>query len=242
MNEGAPKDKERVNMGIFDKLKSGKNGNKVNDVNQENKTQEDVAHGWRAIEHTFSEIYPGQIDPKHYGTLISWKFGGNDPLDGISIYDAGDYWHFVTFGLSELYEKETTDLEWSGFGVEFTFKLKKDNFADEEAEIKGICGILQHIARITFTENTIFQPFEYLYTGQKSGIDTQMKSNITGFITILDQQAGKIQTPNGNVEFVQFIGVTDNELQALLNKEMNVSELFEKLGTDVTDYQRGSVL
>jgi len=226
-------------MGIFDKLKKEKNENDVNGVSN---AQEGVFHGWNAIKDTFDEIYPEQVDPKHYGTLIKWKFGGNDPLDGISIYDAGDYWHFVTFGLSELYEKETDDLEWSGSGMEFTFKLKKDNYEDEEAEIKGICGILQHIARISFTENTIFQPLEYLYTGQKDGIDTQMKSKITGFITILDPRAGRINTPNGKVEFVQFIGVTDNELQALLNKEINVTELFEKLGTDVTDYSRDSVI
>ena len=227
-------------MGIFDKLK--KKAKAENDNNDVSSTQEEVFHGWNAIKETFDNIYPEQFEPKHYGTLIKWKFGGNDPLDGISIYDAGDYWHFVTFGLSELYEKETDDLEWSGFGMEFTFKLKKDNYEDEEAEIKGICSILQHISRITFTENTIFQPFEYLYTGQKDGIDIQMKSNITGFITILDPQAGSINTPNGKVDFVQFIGVTDNELQALLHKEINVSDLFEKLGNDVTDYNRGSVI
>ena len=41
---------------------------------------------------------------KHYGTLISQKFGGKDPLEGISIYYSGDYWHFVTYGLTELYD------------------------------------------------------------------------------------------------------------------------------------------
>ena len=63
--------------------------------------------GWDAITATFEEIYPGQTEPKHYAALIKWRFGGNDPLDGISIYDGGDYWHFVTYGLSEIYEKET---------------------------------------------------------------------------------------------------------------------------------------
>ena len=80
--------------------------------------------GWDAITNECNRIYPNQENPKHYGTLISWKFGGNDPLDGISIYDGGNYWHFVTYGLSELYEKETDDTEYSGYGMEFTFKLK----------------------------------------------------------------------------------------------------------------------
>ncbi|CAH0435449.1 MULTISPECIES: suppressor of fused domain protein [Clostridium] len=50
---------------------------------------------------------------------------GIRPLDGISIYDAGEYYHFVTYGLSELYEKECEDKEYSGYGFEFTLKLKK---------------------------------------------------------------------------------------------------------------------
>ena len=119
------------------------------------------SNGWDAITEIFEEIYPGQTDPKHYGTLINWKFGGNDPLEGISIYDAGDYWHFVTYGLSEIDEKESDNKDISGYGMEFTLKLKKDNYEDEEAEIKGICGIFQTIARMTFTQGEIFRVYEY---------------------------------------------------------------------------------
>lgn len=75
--------------------------------------------GWDAITAEFSRIYPGQDNPKHYGTLIKWMFGGNGPLDGISIYDGGDYWHFVSYGLSELYDKECEDKEVSGYGDSF---------------------------------------------------------------------------------------------------------------------------
>ena len=200
------------------------------------------ANGWDAITEIFEEIYPGQTDPKHYGTLINWKFGGNDPLEGISIYDAGDYWHFVTYGLSEIDEKESDNKDISGYGMEFTLKLKKDNYEDEEAEIKGICGIFQTIARMTFTQGEIFRVYEYLYTGQKTGMDTKMKSNITGFITIPDPEAGIIHTKNGKVEFVEFIGVTDSELVAIMNKQLTVKELYKKLGSDITDYNRLSVV
>lgn len=204
--------------------------------------EEVVMDGWNAITEAFEAIYPGQDKPKHYGVLIPWSLGGNDPLDGISIYDAGDYWHFVTYGLSELYEKESENKEYSGFGMEFTLKLKKGCYEDEEAEIKGLCGILQSIARLTFNSGEIFDVFEYLYTGQTTGMDTQAKSNITGFITIPDTDVKSIQTPNGKVDFVQFIGVTDNELIKLKDKEIAVAELYEKLGSDLTDYSRESVL
>ncbi len=168
--------------------------------------------------------------------------GGNDPLEGISIYDGGDYWHFVTYGLSELYEKESNNQDISGYGMEFTLKLKKDNYEDEEAEIKCICGILQAIARITFTKGELFKAYEYLYTGQTTGIDTKMQSNITGFITIPDNNFNSTNTPNGTVDFVEFIGVTNDELLAIMNKKLDVKTLYEKLDSDITSYNRKSVI
>ena len=99
------------------------------------------ADGWLNIVKEVLRVYPGQTKPKHYGTLVKWRLGGNDPLDGISIYDGGDFYHFVTFGLTELYEKQSRNTELSGYGYEMTLKLKKYKFEDEEAEIKNICGI-----------------------------------------------------------------------------------------------------
>ena len=105
-------------------------------------------------------------------TALVGIVGGPDPLDGISIYDGGDYWHFVTYGLSDLYEKTNNESEYSGYGIEFTLKLKKGIY-DVEKEIKNLCGVLQQIARVTFTNNEIFQPNEFLYTGQTVGMDSE---------------------------------------------------------------------
>lgn len=222
-------------MGLFDKLKK-------KEETRENNNKEINAQGWDAITNECERVYPNQKNPKHYGTLVSYRLGGNDPLDGISVYDSGDYWHFVTYGLSELYDKESDIEEVSGYGMEFTFKLKKDNYENEENEIQCVCGILQSIARITFTKGELFNVYEYLYTGQTTGIDSKQKSNITGFITVPDDKFKEINTPNGKVCFVEFVGVTDNELKAIHNKEIRVKELYEKIGTDVTNYNRQSVI
>ncbi len=197
--------------------------------------------GWDAIIKAFEELYPDQLEPRHYGTLIGWRVGGKDPLDGISIYETDDYWHFITFGLSELFEKESDNKDISGYGMEFTLKLKKDDITKEEIELKGICGILQTIARLTFTNGEIFRPYEYIYTGQTVGIDTKQKSKLTGFILVPESKLEGIDTPNGHVDFVELIGVTDSELKAIMNKETTVKELYEKLGNDITDYKRDSI-
>lgn len=219
-------------MDVFDKFKK-------NNKNENNYVK---SNGWDAITNLCDKVYPNQENPKHYGTLISWRLGGNNPLQGISVYDGGDYWHFITYGLSELYEKESDIKEISGYGMEFTFKLKKDSYENEENEIKCVCGILQAIARITFTKGERFNAYEYLYSGQTEGIDYKGKSNITGFITVPDNKFHEIDTPNGKVCFVEFIGVTDSELKAIQNKQILVKELYEKIGTDITNYNRKSVI
>lgn len=212
------------------------------DAKEDAEEEDPETPGWDAITEAFEKLYPGQTNPKHYGTLVKWIFGGNDPLDGISIYDGGDYWHFVTYGLSEIYEKETDDPETSGYGMEFTLKLKKAGLMNEEAEIRGICGILQTIARMTFNNGEVFLPMEYLYTGQTTGMDVKQESKITGFITVPESKLPGIDTPNGKVLFVEFIGMTDAELLKIKNKECTVEEMYQKLGCDITDYRRASIV
>ncbi len=229
-------------MGIFDIFKKN---NKVPTETQPVATQPSNeikidTEGFDAITKEFERIYPGQTNPKHFGTLINWKFGGNDPLEGISIYEDVDCWHFVTYGFSELYEKEFEDKEISGYGFELTFRLKKDNYENLESEIKCICGILQTIGRMSYTNGDVFKAYEYIYTGQKSGIDSKGQSNITGFITIPDVKAQTIHPKNGKVDFVELIGVTDNELQRIINKEITVANLYTSLSSDITDYNRQS--
>ncbi len=220
-------------MGLFDKIK------KNNDKN-DGADEEVVMDGWGAIDEAFLRVYPGQEERKHFGTLIPWRLGGPDPLDGISVYDGGDCWPFVTYGLSELYEKESDDPKWSGFGMEFTMRLKKDCCEDEESEIRCVCGNFQNLAKITFNNGELFNAWEWIYTGQKNGIDVRQMSALTGFITVPDTLVRGIDTPNGHVDFVEFIGATDAELLKIQSKETTVRELFEKIG-DMTDYSRKSL-
>lgn len=217
-------------MGLFDIFKK-------QPTPTDQPTQEFTAYGGDAITAEFERVYVGQTNPKHYGALIKWRLGGNDPLDGISVYDGGDYWHFVTYGMTELYEKESENQEFSGYGYEMTFKLKKGCYTDEESEIKCICGILQAIARITFTQDEVFGPYEFLYTGQTTGIDAEQKSKLTGFICVPDSSLNTIDTPHGKVAFLEFIGMTDAELKSL-NTVQSVKDIYKTMGSDVTDYAR----
>lgn len=217
---------------MIESEKMGRDGN--------GEREEIAAPGWDAITAAFDALYPGQDSPLHFGCLIPWRLGGPDPLQGISVYDAGDCVHFVTYGLTDLYEKEGKDPNYSGFGYEFTLKLRKAGLEDEMAEQRGIAGILQSLARLTFEKGEQFYPNEYIYTGQETGMDAQGLSKLTGFITAEDE-AGTIDTPNGKVDFIKLIGVTDAELKAIMAKTLHVQELAGKIG-DLTDYTRESIV
>jgi hypothetical protein len=88
----------------------------------------DPVPGWDAINAALEPTY-GEVEPLHWGTVKRWRNGGPDPLDGISAYRVDGpppHWHFVSYGLSELYRKESEDPEVSGWGIELTFRLGRE--------------------------------------------------------------------------------------------------------------------
>lgn len=197
---------------------------------------------WEAITEAFEQAHPrlrGQ-EPACYHPFIPWSLGGDSPLDTIVVYDAEDYYYFLTCGFSEPFSQPVEGREESGYGFELTVRLKKAPLKDAEKEKRGMAGILQSLAALTFGEGEIYQPFEYIYTGQQTGLDAEAASKLTGFVTIPDS-AGKINTPDGTVQFVQLIGMTDGELQAVMNQEFTVSQLVQRLGQTLTDYGRQEI-
>lgn len=194
-----------------------------------------------AIEKAFEKVYPG-ITPKFFMNTHPWRLGGSEPLDYIYVYDCGEWLHFVSMGLSDLYEKESNDTETSGFGMEFTFRLKKSCCLDEAAEIQTVCQNMMNIAKFTFNDGELFMPYEWIYTGQTTGIDNRQVSELTGLILVPDARVSEITTPFGRVQFVEMVGAAHRELLALENESITVEELYARIGTDMTDYNRRSVV
>ncbi len=197
--------------------------------------------GWDAIVSAFEQIYPGQKHPKFFKAPLRYINGGKDPFDGILVYDGGDFWHFVGLGLSELYGKVTSNPHVSGWGVEYTFKLKKDQYENEEAELKRGCEILNARARDTMNLGQAYEAYQRVWDGQEIGIDSVRTSILTGLITVPDSSIESIDTPHGKVDFIEFVGMTSRELSTI-NTPEQVEALYRRLGTDVSDYRRKSIV
>jgi hypothetical protein len=205
---------------------------------------DDAAPGWDAIDAALRPLY-GDQEPLHWGTVIKYRLGGPDPLDGISAYrhdapPAPPHWHFVTYGMSELYAKESEDPDFSGWGFEFTFRLAR-NAADEQPPTWPL-NLLNNLARYVYSSGNLFAPGHYLpFNGP---IATGENTALHAALFTEDPELKTIHTPHGKVQFLQLVGATLDELAAA--RAWDVGRFLELLATRhpllVTDLSRPSVL
>ena len=198
----------------------------------------DEAPGWDAIDEACARVH-GEQKPHHYGTIVKWRLGGPDPLDGISVFSRADHWHFVGYGLTELYGKESKDEKVSGFGFELTFRLKRDE-GDEVPP--WALNFLQNLARYVASSGNRFGPGHHLNANGPiaSGVETL----IHGVSFAVDPELGEIETPHGHVVFLQIVGITLDELDAMKRwRSQGVLDLMKKTNPLlVTDLDRPSLL
>lgn len=183
------------------------------------------------------------IEPEYYRPIISAKFGGDFLLDSVVLYKTKEIIEFVTLGFSDLEEKEIENGEYSGYGFELSIKLniKDMNESKINKECNNIFNIFNYLAGYIFESGKVFQDNQYIYTGQSEGIDAERKSALTGFI-ITTHKAGVVKTINGKVKILQLTGMTDKELKAAIDKKIEVNKLIDMVKTDITDYNRKSVI
>lgn len=202
--------------------------------------QEDWAPGWEAIDSVFGKLYPNQ-NPAHYGTLFHSRaiFGGDEYLDGFSIYDSPKgFKHLLTYGMTELYtNEEAFGGKWSRWGYEMTIKLKEETNED----CMWAIDMLSNLAKYTFTQNRFFEPFQFI-AGNGSSLHIGTDSNITALLVVNDTEAQSLNTVHGKVEFMQLVGITQRELEILMDNRTKAEVLVEEMRKDnpylVTDMGR----
>ncbi|WP_020618260.1 suppressor of fused domain protein [Paenibacillus daejeonensis] len=205
-------------------------------------SEEEQAPGWDAIDEAMARIY-GDQEPLHYASPLPMMLGGNDPLNGISAYRSeqpSPHWHLVTYGFSDLYEKEGNDPEYSGYGFELTMRLARQ--PEEDQPPAWAINMLQNMARYVFNSGNVFNSGDHLDANGPIMLDSDTKLTALAFIT--DPELGEINTPHGKVAFVQAVGITGDELQA--TQEWNTLGVLRVLaGTYpayITDLERDSIL
>jgi hypothetical protein len=210
-------------------------------VHDEGMTDDDDAPGWDAIDAALRTLYPG-VEPRHVGYNPPAAVSHN--LQGCSAYPANGHWHYVTFGLSELYDKDAmADPEWSGWGFELTMRVAR---GAEALPVGWPFAILNQVANYVNRESAPVA----------DGDRTDLQRAVTGFpdtdgpdtgLTVLaftvDPQLGTIDTPNGRVTFLQAVGVTAEEKTRM--RQSSTAEVIAELARDnpllVTDPARAGI-
>jgi Suppressor of fused protein (SUFU) len=187
---------------------------------------EDDSVGWMSIDTALEKIYAAQ-EPKHFAPPLHYQLGGEDPLDGISIYQSKvqtPHHHFISYGFSELYyDEESAGADFSRWGFELTFRLAP--FVDDNDPPTWPIAVMQNLARYVFNNKKWFEEFHFIPMNGPIRLETD--TQITAVAFVLDPELGKIDTPHGEVCFLQMVGITQAEYDAL--KVVNTLEATEQL-------------
>jgi hypothetical protein len=78
---------------------------------------------------------------------------------------------------------------------------------------------MNNLARYVFSSGNWFEENQFLTVNEpiRLGIET----DIIGLVFTGDPQLGKIETPHGEVTFIQIVGITSKELERLNNNPSN---------------------
>jgi hypothetical protein len=146
----------------------------------------------------------------------------------------------VTYGLSELWAKESDDPEVSGFGFELTFRLARQ--APDKEPPTWALNFLQNLGRYVFETGNWFGAGHTLPLNGPIEDGSPTLIHVAGFVP--DPQLPAMSTPNGRVEFLQIVGLTIDELEAV--SSWNTSAFLDLRRRDdpllVTDVTRKSWL
>ncbi|WP_306582224.1 suppressor of fused domain protein, partial [Dokdonella sp.] len=136
--------------------------------------------------------------------------------------DPQPHWHFVTYGLSDLYQN-SHDGAHSGWGLELSFRLACA--ADAIEPPNWALNFLQNLARYVNDSSNVFRDGDWMSANGPIALETDTLLRSMGFV--LDPELGTIDTPNGSVAFLQVVGLTAAEEAAA--RRWNTRNLLEVL-------------
>lgn len=200
------------------------------------------APGMNAIASALQSLYRGRR-PRHFENPHPASLGGDDPLEGISVFQRAEpmpHWHFVTYGFSEMYAKETADPAVSGFGFELTLRVAAQPGTDEPPMWPQY--LLQSLGRYVFRTRNGFHEGHRISTNGPISLGEPTALSSVGFI--VDPELPAIETPFGHVAFLQVVGLTADEERAAQRWETRklLGAMLPHMPLWINDLARGSLL
>jgi hypothetical protein len=162
-----------------------------------------------------TSLYGSQV-PRHVGFALSAALSHN--LQGVSAYDAGDHWHYVSYGMSELYvPRPEDDPALSGWGFEFSFRLIKSG-QPESATWPFL--LLNSLANDANSREVFYGTGSRIDVGRAitgyPDVEGAPFTDRTVLAVTVDPQLPERATPNGALAFHLLVGITEATKQAMV--------------------------
>ena len=172
-----------------------------------------VHPGWAFIEALFSELYPGQT-PKHASLPVVREGDlrlGRASVEGTYVYDASHVWHYVTLGLTDLYDQSDASFGPDAIRCELSMRVAKSGSAEPPLwPVAFLKKIASHIR-----QSSIMAQAVAFRTGSIAGAPPSAR--LEGAVALLDPEIKPRPGPFGRVGVILLVGLTGQQLDEIHN-------------------------
>jgi hypothetical protein len=170
-----------------------------------------MPEGRAFIEALFAELYPGQI-PKHAALPVApprdLRFGRSS-VEGADVYDAGRAWHYVTLGLTDLYDQSDASLGPNGIRCELSMRVAKRGLAEPPLwPVAFLRKIASHMS-----QGSVLARAVAFRTGPIPGAPAE--AGFEGAVALVDPGIEPRPGPFGKVGVILLVAVTARELDEI---------------------------
>jgi suppressor of fused len=185
-----------------------------------------VPVGWAFIESLFADLYPGQT-PKHAAPAIAPQHDlriGRASVEGTHVYDAGPAWHYVTLGLTELYDQSDASVGPNGIRCELSMRVAKQDSTEPPLWPVAFLGkIASHVS-----QGAVLAHGVSFRTGPIAGAPAEAK--LEGAVALLDPGIEPRPGPFGKVGVILLVGLTGHGLEEI--KQSGSAKVIAEIAAD----------
>jgi Suppressor of fused protein (SUFU) len=182
--------------------------------------------GWAFIEALFAELYPGQT-PKHAALHIAPQHDlrlGRASVEGTHVYDAGPAWHYVTLGLTELYDQSDASLGPNGIRCELSMRVAKRESTEPPLWPVAFLGkIASHVS-----QGSVLAQSVSFRTGPIAGAPAG--AGLEGAVALLDPTITPRPGPFGKVGVILLVGLSGRQVDEI--KQGGSAKLIAAIAAD----------
>ena len=172
-----------------------------------------VHPGWAFVESVFADLYPGQT-PRHAALPIAPSrelLRGRAAVEGTHVYDAGRAWHYVTLGLTDLYDQSDASIGPNAIRCELSMRVgKRDSTEPPLWPVAFLGKIASHVR-----QGAVLSQAVAFRTGAIAGAPSD--AALEGVVALRDPEIEPRPGPFGKVGVILLVGVTGRELDQMKN-------------------------